>query len=179
MKNYLKDGSIKDINEILRRHNSKLIDYEYADEDEIYDSIVGHTKELLTNRSATGFSGYVQLIQTDSKNSSSLERIKKLMNGELHGGQNESLRNFHRSQDKIPKNSIYGIQGSDLNPYNRRQKLISDLEKVQYMPDTEETRLYAKSIVNELYGQTALHLQEETDRDIKFWLGNNNRLKEI
>ena len=47
------------------------------------------------------------------------------------------------------------------------------------MPDTEETRLYAKSIINELYGQTALHLQEETDRDIKFWLDNNNRLKEI
>ena len=171
---------MKDINEILRRHNSKLIGYEDADEDEIYDSIVGHTKELLTNRSATGFSGYVQLIQTDSKNySSSLERIKKLIHGELHGWQNESLRNFHRSQDKSPKNSIYGIQGSDLNPYNRRQKLISDLEKVQYMPDTKETRLYAKSIINELYGQTALHLQEETDRDIKFWLGNNNRLKEI
>ena len=163
---------MKDINEILRRHNSKLIGYEDADEDEIYDSIVGHTKELLTNRSATGFSGYVQLIQTDSRNSSSLKRIKNLIESD------EETQNL-KNQDKIPKNSIYGIQGSDLNPYNRRQKLISDLEKVQYMPDTEETRLYAKSIINELYGQTALHLQEETDRDIKFWLGNNNRLKEI
>ena len=72
MENYSKDGSTKDINEILRRHNSELFGYEDADEDEIYDSIVGHTKELLTNRSATEHSGYLQLIQTDSRNSSSL-----------------------------------------------------------------------------------------------------------
>lgn len=172
MKNYLNDGSTKDINEILRRHNSKLIGYEDADEDEIYDSIVGHTKELLTNRSATEHSGYLQLIQTDSRNSSSLERIKKLLQEE----KNENLRNFHRSQEKLPKNSIYGLQGSDLNPYNRRQKLISDMEKAQYMPDTEETRRYIKSIINKLYGEVAVHLQEETDQEIREFINNCGKL---